>query len=252
MLDSDFWKKLEKKFRSIEDCARLHFNWADMPTGGLPERWDFSLPGTALYTPRLRFETLARRAGTKLDPKCVDSLATWLSHLKRVGRTDLVKRFEGVGIGRGQIQCVCVVSADCCLKLESDALEREKFARYEEERKSDPSLYETSATPDAPIEQTLADSDAITAERKNALLAFKAKGRKQRIRVTDEMVAQAANPGKWNDRTMVTRWKRDDSRIELIHDKKIRAVLARNPSDIWPPKPKPQKIKSPQNPQSPH
>ena len=135
MLDSDFWKDLEKQFRSIEE-PRLHFFWIDVPTSTQLESWDCSSPGTALHTARMRFEVVARRAGTKTDPRSADSLAAWLSRLKREGRQDLVKYFDPPG--RGQIQCVCAVSADYCLKLESIALEREKVARYEEERQSDP------------------------------------------------------------------------------------------------------------------
>jgi hypothetical protein len=71
-------------------------------------------------------------------------------------------------------------------------------------------------------------------ERSRLLAEFKAKARNARIRVTDEMIAKAANPGKWNDRTMVTWWKRNDSRCKPPHDRKISAVLARDPATIWP------------------
>jgi hypothetical protein len=135
MLDSDFWKDLEKQFRSIENCARVHFNWTDVPGSPNLELWDFAYPGTALHTPRLRFETLARRAGAKIDPLCLDSLISWLSRLKRDGRQDLVKQGDP---GRGQIQCVCAVSADYCLVLEARALEVERIAIAEESRLNDP------------------------------------------------------------------------------------------------------------------
>jgi hypothetical protein len=134
MRDSDFWKKLERKFRSVEDCARVHFNWTDVPGSANLEMWDCALPGTALLTARLRFEGFARRAGTKIDPQCMDSLAAWLSLLKRKGRRDLVK--YGSEPGRGQIQCVCAVSADYCLFLENQAVEAERIARYEKELES--------------------------------------------------------------------------------------------------------------------
>jgi len=130
MLDSNFWKKLEKKFRSVEDCARVHFNWTDLPGSGDLEMWDCALLGTASLTARLRFETLARRAGTKTDPHCLNSLWAWLSLLKRNGRKDLVK--YGREPGHGQIQCVCAVSADYCLVLEARAIEAERRAKIEE------------------------------------------------------------------------------------------------------------------------
>lgn len=90
------------------------------------------------------------------------------------------------------------------------------------------------------LEQAGDARDPIATDRAELLTAFKAKARAQGIKVTDTMVAKAANPGKWNDRTMVTWWKRNDSRIESIHDKKIRAVLAKNPLDLWSPTPKRQ------------
>jgi hypothetical protein len=76
--------------------------------------------------------------------------------------------------------------------------------------------------------------DPVAAERTALLTEFKAKGRAVGIRVTDEMVAKAANPGKWNDRTMVAWWKRNDKSSTPVHDRKIRAVLNRDPAMIWP------------------
>jgi hypothetical protein len=76
--------------------------------------------------------------------------------------------------------------------------------------------------------------DPVAAERTALLTEFKAKGRAVGIRVNDQMVAKAANPGKWNDRTMVAWWKRNDKSSTPGHDKKIRAVLNRDPAMIWP------------------
>jgi hypothetical protein len=76
--------------------------------------------------------------------------------------------------------------------------------------------------------------DAVAAERTAVLAAFKTKARSQGIKVTDEMIAKAAKPEKWNTRTMVTRWKRNDPKCRPIHDRMIRAVLSRDPSSIWP------------------
>jgi hypothetical protein len=79
------------------------------------------------------------------------------------------------------------------------------------------------------------DGDPIAEERSGILDAFKARARSQGIIVTDEMVAKAAKKT-WNDRTMVTWWKRNDPNCKLPHDRLIRAVLARDPALIWPPK----------------
>ncbi len=85
-----------------------------------------------------------------------------------------------------------------------------------------------------PIEPPSAPVVIGNAERGAALLEFKQRGRAQGIKVTDEMVAKAAKPGRWNTRTMVTWWKRNDSRCKAAHDRLIRAVLAKDPKTLWP------------------
>jgi hypothetical protein len=129
-----FWNHLEEQFRSIDDGGKLSFQWLDLPTPTHLESWDMSFPDFPLHTARLKFETLARRAAARMEPLCCDGLSAWLSHLKRHGRPDLVKAFEGMG--RGRIDNVRLVAADCCLKLESIALGRERLARYERERQA--------------------------------------------------------------------------------------------------------------------
>jgi hypothetical protein len=78
--------------------------------------------------------------------------------------------------------------------------------------------------------------DPVAEDRKALLAAYKAKGREMGIRITDAMVAKAANPGRWNERTMVTWWKRNDLKCKPPHDRKIRAVLGRDPASNWPTK----------------
>jgi len=82
------------------------------------------------------------------------------------------------------------------------------------------------------------DPDPIAAERTALMSSFRAKAKRQKIKVTDEIVAKEANPGKWHDRTMVGWWKRNDPRCRAVHDRMIRAVLSRDPASIWPPKKK--------------
>jgi hypothetical protein len=79
------------------------------------------------------------------------------------------------------------------------------------------------------------DDDLIAADRRAELAQFKLRGRSAGIRITDEMVAHAAKL-RWNDRTMVTWWKRCDPRCKLPHDKMIRSVLKKDPRELWPPK----------------
>lgn len=84
------------------------------------------------------------------------------------------------------------------------------------------------------------NTSPVVDERRKLLADFKSRGRSAGIRVTDEMIAKAANK-RWNDRTMVTWWKRNDPRSTPAHDKMIRAVLAKDPSSIWHPNIKPKR-----------
>jgi hypothetical protein len=76
--------------------------------------------------------------------------------------------------------------------------------------------------------------DRAATERKNLLLDFKAKARAVGIRATDEMIAKAANPGRWNDRTPVAWWKRCDPNCTPAYDKRIRDILSKDPASLWP------------------
>ena len=72
--------------------------------------------------------------------------------------------------------------------------------------------------------------DPIAVERAALLRAYRAECSARRgIRITDEMIAKAANPGRWNERTPVQRWKRNDSRCTPADDVKIRAMLKKKP-----------------------
>jgi hypothetical protein len=75
--------------------------------------------------------------------------------------------------------------------------------------------------------------DTVAMERQQLMKDFKAKAREQGIKVNDKMVAKKAKP-EWNDRTMVTWWKRNDKGCKLFHDRLIRAVLQKDPLSLWP------------------
>ncbi|HTB13998.1 MAG TPA: hypothetical protein VK752_20635 [Bryobacteraceae bacterium] len=79
-----------------------------------------------------------------------------------------------------------------------------------------------------------AGADPVATERDALLTRFKTKAMEHGIKVTHEMVAKAAKPGKWNTRTMVTWWKANDPRCKPTHDKRIRAVLDKDPATLWP------------------
>jgi hypothetical protein len=76
--------------------------------------------------------------------------------------------------------------------------------------------------------------DPVAAERAALLDNYKTRARGQGIKLTDAMVAHAASQ-KWNDRTYVGWWKRNDYRSKPPHDKKIRTVLAQDPRSLWKP-----------------
>jgi hypothetical protein len=75
--------------------------------------------------------------------------------------------------------------------------------------------------------------DSKAEERRALCEAFKRRAKEQRIKATDEKIAKAACR-KWNDRTMVTWWKRNDARCTSSHDRLIRAVLSKDPALVWP------------------
>jgi hypothetical protein len=80
--------------------------------------------------------------------------------------------------------------------------------------------------------------DEVAEERQLCMSKFKALARmKYGIKVTDRMVAAKAKSGKWNDRTMVSWWKRNDERCKPPHDQLIRKVLNGDPASIWPANP---------------
>jgi hypothetical protein len=77
--------------------------------------------------------------------------------------------------------------------------------------------------------------DHVAAERQQLLLAYKADGKRQGIKITDLMIAEAAKPGKWNTRFPVAWWKsnkKDENGNRLIgprEDAAIRRVLTDRP-----------------------
>ncbi len=169
---------------------------------------------------------------------------------------------------QGSIYRICEASAILCNILESEALDVEGLRKVQERQRVDPKnrpeqLEIIEINPHPPHEAQLIEAEArstiatrietkpkfnfakpseiapnepldqIPAQRVSLLTAFKAKGRLRGIKITDKMIAMAAKPGKWNDRTMVAWWKRNDARCQPRHDKLIRAVLCRDPSTIW-------------------
>ena len=70
--------------------------------------------------------------------------------------------------------------------------------------------------------------DTVAAERAALLRAYKDKGKERGIQITDQMIAKAANPGRWTERTPVQRWKRN-YKCTPGDDVRIRSVLKDEP-----------------------
>ena len=133
-----------------------------------------------------------------------------------------------------------LVALDRKIKLHQAAIALLEAQPAKVELKTSASLAKRDDLPNDSAAWEAPKPDPIAAERDALLTAFKAKGRGLGIRITDEMVAKAAKPGKWNDRTMVTWWKRNDSKSKPPHDKRIRAVLDGDPSRLTDDEPKPK------------
>jgi hypothetical protein len=215
---------------------------------------------------RADFEVLATQAGIELkplrgaNPVCFWLHCLFLDLLENQSSRYLFAAQKGKG---GTIRMVLESSATYCARLERVALENEyrqnamletvapmPKAKNLSQRKM-PLCAEDAVVLFTPgrqppsdetvVEQTANfrrknsnDATQVAEERTTSLTAYKARGRELGLRITDAMVANAAH-AKWNDRTMVSWWKRNDARCKLAHDKKIRAVLSKDPTSIWSP-----------------
>jgi hypothetical protein len=115
--------------------------------------------------------------------------------------------------------------------------EREAFAKLAGSPPGEDDSPQTPAAEGKSEEKAEFAANPATTERDELLRSYKARGSEQSIRITDKMVAHAANPN-WNDRSMIAWWKRNDPRCNHQHDRLIRGVLGKDPSSFWYPKPK--------------
>jgi hypothetical protein len=206
MATSEFWFDLAEHFVSAKQTSS----------------WDM----------KRSFEALARRGAGALDPPPTgDFLAAWIAAVRR-GKEDI--------IGPRITFSLCDASADFCYLMARRALEGETGRSSDVKAQEEPATEAPQVADDAQPTTSRLDAldessaqDPVAFERAGELNSFKAKGRRLHIKITDKMVAKAAND-KWNDRTMVTWWKRNDKRCKPPHDRLIRAVLLRDPSSIWP------------------
>jgi hypothetical protein len=146
------------------------------------------------------------------------------------------KREERVEMQTGVARSLKNASSRLARVLQSETIEhgrdsrptkpRQEHLRDEKPIDHEPSAAANSANPSANIPE----------QRNHLVENFKAKAREAGIKVTDEMIAKAANPGKWNTRTPVTWWKRNDPKSKPAYDTLIRKLLGKEPSSIWPSK----------------
>jgi hypothetical protein len=111
---------------------------------------------------------------------------------------------------------------------------RDNFAREQEVNETpapdeaEQDTPRTQPTVEATEVELQKSGDPIANERTTLLDSYKREGKERGVRITDAMVARAAST-RWNERTPVQRWKRNDPRCTSGDDAKIRSVLKRKP-----------------------
>lgn len=82
---------------------------------------------------------------------------------------------------------------------------------------------ENAVDTDSPI-----SLNACKAERTKLRDDYRAECKRAGVRVTDEMIAKAANP-RWNSRSNIQKWRSCDAKYEGGPDRKIREVFRKKP-----------------------
>jgi len=145
MLDSDFWRDLATKFRALPDPEGLiSAHW----TSERRRPFEWSVQSTKVVwggiSARAQFEALAARGGAMVEnPTGRDLLSAWFDAMNNVLPGDYFGSGGEVVDGKpslmwGTIHRICEVSATFCNMLESRALEAERMATVEQERKDNP------------------------------------------------------------------------------------------------------------------
>jgi hypothetical protein len=150
--DSDFWREFAANFQALSiPYSDLRADWTYVLKSGTLGDW--RIVGNA--TQRSQFESLARRAATRLPEKrSTDLLVAWLTALKEVSIGFILSdRFptemnddgsKGATYMMGSIARLCEASANFCRKLESEALQAEF-----EEKLRNASPFEGTPRPDS-------------------------------------------------------------------------------------------------------
>jgi hypothetical protein len=237
MAPAEFWNDLARQFEQLDPRATVRLtlfrNRVTQELRFLIDA-DFSTPLI-----REKFTALAARAGAELDSTSPDPTYAWFYEVARLNpHSDVVDPPVSVVdpyTGRTQyfqseqILKLSEASAALCYRLESNARQARPWNAV---RQKSPRI----ATQPAENGNTEKEHDAVKQERMAILADFIKRGRAQGIRkkITDEMITQAANPGKWSGRSQIGWWKRNNKGCNVPCDRKIRALLKREPRDIWP------------------
>jgi len=143
MVDSDFWRDLAEQFRALDPAGLLYADHDYIVNSGNVDQWQIKGADRII---RLRFEALARRAGSKIaGAHQKDPLFIWLGEVKATGPNFeygayLIERnadgTDGIQHQLGTLKRLCVASAERCTEHESYALQaelREKQQRIEKQ-----------------------------------------------------------------------------------------------------------------------
>jgi DNA-binding XRE family transcriptional regulator len=141
MADSDFWKNLAEQFRALDPSGMLRADWDYIVNSGNVDQWQIKGADRSI---RVRFEALARRAGSAIaEALQKDPLFIWLADVKATGPhfefgpyviEKHVDGTDGPQHQLGTLNNLCIASAERCSEYESYALESE----FREKQKNDP------------------------------------------------------------------------------------------------------------------
>jgi len=217
MASALFWRKLAKEFHDLYPNG-IGIVWKYVP----PEYHEFHLIGNISdHLARARFNELCARAGKALGAN--DPRYAWLRETKNHCKSENKKQSYEVDSSGNRYICFtglianpCEASEVACLAMEVKAIEEKATALH-------PINGTENHAPTPP-----ASEESIATERKRLLAEYKNECRRAGVKVTDDMIAQAASPT-WSERTQVTWWKRNDPSSKPAADHAIRRVLRNKP-----------------------
>ena len=145
MADSNFWRDLAERFRSLPASLPIRADWLIDADGAT---WSWMISGALKRDTEIQFAALARRGGVEIDPNR-DSLAVWLDAVwqqENPGRSRLngpiAAQSRGGEVGTrlngGTLERVCGLSATLASVRENLTLDEERIARIKNEQNKAP------------------------------------------------------------------------------------------------------------------